>query len=202
MKYRVQYRRAPGDAWAPAVSGTFNQTGRDNAFASTFDDRRKAERIADKVREEADMGQVQIVEVSNLEAAGLRAMGRATVQVRAVPSHPGREWCDHAVRLYVDAMGKRYVHEEDIRSAIGLGYSFVFAVHAIDVESGDDDQADDEGDFGALDVDALLEAWREDIEDPVPEDDAFSESQLLTIAKLIERLPKALASVSVLKRPK
>jgi hypothetical protein len=137
---------------------------------------------------------------SNLEAAGLTAMGSATVQRRAVPADRGREWVDVDVRLYTDATGKRYVHSEDIRSAIGLGMRFVFTVPAIYVEYGQGHPADVPGDFHALAFEPLVEAWREDIAHP--EDETFSKTQLLTIARLIAQLPKTLAPVLTLTRPR
>lgn len=73
-RYQVQYRcldpyacdwggRPPSATWAPAICGPLNTNGAGDAFASTFDSRGEAERIAAQVQEDLERGETRIIEV-------------------------------------------------------------------------------------------------------------------------------------------
>lgn len=64
MAFQIQYRGEWGGAlasdWAPAVTGTVNQTGESNESASTFESRDVAEAfLDDELRPQADPDRVE-----------------------------------------------------------------------------------------------------------------------------------------------
>lgn len=122
---------------------------------------------------------------TSLERAGLTAMGKATVRVPAVPARPGHEWCDHEIRLYVDREGARYVRDEDVRSALGMGERFVFTVPSVYVEWGEGQ------DWYALAFEPLIKALRYDQHDR----ETHSEMTRKAIARFITELPRTIAPV-------
>jgi hypothetical protein len=119
---------------------------------------------------------------SALEKAGLKAMGTATVQVRAIPARPGREWRDQEVRLYVDAKGTRYVDSRDMQM---IDMPVPTMIHDGDGGFLQGWQIEVDDLWSALAIDALVECWKVHMQD---KEIFYSERLRLTAESLIAAL--------------